>query len=157
MTSPWQFNEINHRPRSSSRHDHGPHPPIPDTQRPSAHRFRRPTVSQRRPLEGIHSLRPRRHSCRSAGARPGSHMGSRITEPTAAAAADIERGNMSTRWYAACSKCSARWFSPEPTTECPRCRGQPLPAERQTVPWMKQRNETDETQPTNLKSEKHPE
>lgn len=154
MTSPWQFNEINNRPRNSPRHDHDPHSPIPDTQRSSAHHLRRPTVSQRRPLEGIHSLRPRRHSCRSACARPGSHMGSRITEPTAA---DIERGNMSKQWHSACSKCSARWFSPEPTAECPRCRGQPLPAELRTVPWMKQRNETDETQPTNLKSEKHPE
>ena len=64
---------------------------------------------------------------------------------------------MSTRWYAACSKCSAKWFSLEPTAECPRCGGQPLPAERRTVPWVKQLIEADETQPTNLNSEKHPE
>lgn len=61
---------------------------------------------------------------------------------------------MNTQWYAACSNCSARWFSQEPIDTCPRYGGQPLSAEPRTDPRVKLRNETADTRPSNLNSGK---
>lgn len=40
------------------------------------------------------------------------------------------------RWYAACPRCTAKWFSDQQVAICPRCGSDALAQSRQRVPWL---------------------
>jgi len=39
-------------------------------------------------------------------------------------------------FYAACTRCTAKWFGPRQSSECPRC-GEPATGVRADPPWAK--------------------
>lgn len=42
----------------------------------------------------------------------------------------------SLRWYFVCDRCNAKWFSPIPNSDCPRC-GRPSKSTTQAIPpWL---------------------
>lgn len=54
--------------------------------------------------------------------------------------------------YGACERCTAKWFSPEPVSHCPRC-GSPDILDTQAVPpWRLPRWATATEQDCNAKS-----
>jgi len=137
-----KHHEINHRSRNPTRNNRRSNTSLTNTKRPAIHRCRHSPVSQRRPLERVNSLRRKRHSSRSTCIRCGSHMDSSSQQRVA----ERERSNMTTHWYASCPHCTAKWFSPEPLAQCPRCGSQPLPAEHRTPPWKQQSSNLDRPQ-----------
>ena len=44
-------------------------------------------------------------------------------------------------WYSACAFCTAKWFSPQPRSRCPRCGEPTLSPARQSPPWSIQKNQ----------------
>ncbi len=54
--------------------------------------------------------------------------------------------------YGACERCSAKWFSPEPVSHCPRCGSTDILDTQAVSPWRLQRRTTIAHQDDNAKS-----